>query len=111
MYVAGYIVTGFLLAGVYAVRWARGRWGRYEQTARAIPFMMQVGMVLGFLTSWPVYRWPAAARSEGADDGDGTSPRGESRRAKRRGGERRRNVAQGTLKSPIAPRPTCQLET
>jgi cytochrome bd ubiquinol oxidase subunit I len=37
MYVAGYIVTGFVLAGVYAVQRLRGRWGRYERTALAIP--------------------------------------------------------------------------
>jgi cytochrome bd ubiquinol oxidase subunit I len=37
MYVAGYIVTGFLLAGSYAVLRLRGRWSRYEQTALAIP--------------------------------------------------------------------------
>jgi cytochrome d ubiquinol oxidase subunit I len=37
MYVAGYIVTGFLVAGAYAVVRLRGRWGRYEQTALAIP--------------------------------------------------------------------------
>jgi cytochrome d ubiquinol oxidase subunit I len=37
MYVAAYIVTGFLLAGAYAVACLRGRWGRYERTALAIP--------------------------------------------------------------------------
>jgi cytochrome d ubiquinol oxidase subunit I len=37
MYVAGYIVTGFLVAGAYAVLRLRGRWSRYEQTALAIP--------------------------------------------------------------------------
>src|ERR671935_26343 len=37
MYLAGYIVTGFLLAGAYAVLRLRGSWGRYEQTALAIP--------------------------------------------------------------------------
>jgi cytochrome d ubiquinol oxidase subunit I len=37
MYVAGYLVTGFVLAGVYAVVRLRGRWGRYERTAFAIP--------------------------------------------------------------------------
>jgi cytochrome d ubiquinol oxidase subunit I len=37
MYVAGYIVTGFVLAGAYAVGRLRGRWGRYERTALAIP--------------------------------------------------------------------------
>jgi cytochrome bd ubiquinol oxidase subunit I len=37
MYVAGYIVTGFLLAGAYAIGRLRGRWGRYERTALAIP--------------------------------------------------------------------------
>src|SRR4051812_6738782 len=37
MYLAGYIVTGFVLAGAYAVGALRGRWGRYERTAFAIP--------------------------------------------------------------------------
>jgi cytochrome d ubiquinol oxidase subunit I len=37
MYVAGYIVTGFLVAGVYAFARLRGRWGRYERIALAIP--------------------------------------------------------------------------
>src|SRR5437763_145882 len=37
MYIAGYIVTGFLVAGAYAVTRLRGRWSRYERTALAIP--------------------------------------------------------------------------
>ncbi|MGH3852867.1 MAG: cytochrome ubiquinol oxidase subunit I [Pseudonocardiaceae bacterium] len=37
MYLAGYMVVGFLLAGAYAVGRLRGRWGRYERTALAIP--------------------------------------------------------------------------
>src|SRR5436305_9304910 len=37
MYLAGYIVTGFLVAAAYAVGRLRGRWGRYEQTALAVP--------------------------------------------------------------------------
>jgi cytochrome d ubiquinol oxidase subunit I len=37
MYVSGYMVTGFLLAGAYAVMRLRGRWTRYERTAFAIP--------------------------------------------------------------------------
>jgi cytochrome d ubiquinol oxidase subunit I len=37
MYIAGYIVTGFAVAGTYAVGRLRGRWGRYERTALAIP--------------------------------------------------------------------------
>jgi cytochrome bd ubiquinol oxidase subunit I len=37
MYLAGYIVTGFLVAGVYAFGRLRGRWGRYERTALALP--------------------------------------------------------------------------
>jgi cytochrome bd ubiquinol oxidase subunit I len=37
MYLAGYIVVGFLVAGAYAVGRLRGRWGRYERTALAIP--------------------------------------------------------------------------
>ncbi len=37
MYIAGYMVTGFLVAGAYALARMRGRWGRYERTALAIP--------------------------------------------------------------------------
>src|ERR1700751_6092287 len=37
MYVAGYIVTGFLVAVWYAFCRVRGRWGRYERTALAVP--------------------------------------------------------------------------
>jgi cytochrome bd ubiquinol oxidase subunit I len=37
MYVAGYIVTGFVVAAAYAFGRLRGRWGRYERTALAIP--------------------------------------------------------------------------
>jgi cytochrome d ubiquinol oxidase subunit I len=37
MYVAGYIVTGFVVAGCYAFGRLRGRWGRYERVALTIP--------------------------------------------------------------------------
>jgi cytochrome d ubiquinol oxidase subunit I len=37
MYVAGYIVSGFILAGCYAFGRLRGEWGRYQRTALAIP--------------------------------------------------------------------------
>ena len=37
MYLAAYIVVGFLVAGWYAVCFLRGRFGRYERTALAIP--------------------------------------------------------------------------
>jgi cytochrome d ubiquinol oxidase subunit I len=37
MYIAAYIVTGFLVAAAYAFCRLRGRWGRYERTALAIP--------------------------------------------------------------------------
>ncbi|MGH2866844.1 MAG: cytochrome ubiquinol oxidase subunit I [Solirubrobacteraceae bacterium] len=38
MYIAGYMVTGFLVAGAYAFGRLRGSsWGRYERTALAIP--------------------------------------------------------------------------
>lgn len=40
MYFAAYIVVGFLLAGAYAFGRLRGRWGRYERTALAIPLMV-----------------------------------------------------------------------
>src|SRR3954449_1608447 len=37
MYIAGYMVTGFSMAAVYAISRLRGRWGVYERTAIAIP--------------------------------------------------------------------------
>jgi cytochrome d ubiquinol oxidase subunit I len=37
MYIAGFIVSGFLVAGAYAFSRLRGRFGRYERTAIAIP--------------------------------------------------------------------------
>jgi cytochrome d ubiquinol oxidase subunit I len=37
MYIAGYIVAGFLVAAAYAFGRLRGRWGRYERTALTIP--------------------------------------------------------------------------
>ncbi len=36
MYIAGYIVSGFVLAGCYAFGRLRGRWGRYERTALTV---------------------------------------------------------------------------
>jgi cytochrome d ubiquinol oxidase subunit I len=37
MYIAGYMVTGFIVAGAYAFARLRGRWGRYERIALTIP--------------------------------------------------------------------------
>ena len=37
MYVAGYIVSGFIMAGVYAFARLRGNWSRYHRTALVIP--------------------------------------------------------------------------
>lgn len=37
MYLAAYIVAGFLTAGVYAWGWLRGRRGRYERIALVVP--------------------------------------------------------------------------
>jgi cytochrome d ubiquinol oxidase subunit I len=37
MYIAGYMVAGFLVAGAYAFGRLRGRWGRYERVALTIP--------------------------------------------------------------------------
>jgi cytochrome d ubiquinol oxidase subunit I len=37
MYLAGFIVAGFVTAAVYAYGWLRGRRGRYERTALVVP--------------------------------------------------------------------------
>ena len=42
MYLAGYMVTGYLVAGAYAYARLRGRWGRYERTALAVPLALAV---------------------------------------------------------------------
>jgi cytochrome d ubiquinol oxidase subunit I len=36
MYIAGYIVSGFLVAGAYAFLRLRGQWGRYHRTALVV---------------------------------------------------------------------------
>ena len=56
MYVAGYVVTGFILAGVYAFGRLRGRWGRYERTAIAIPLTVAA---LATIVQGPVGDWAA----------------------------------------------------
>jgi len=56
MYLAGYIVAGFLLAGAYAIGRLRGHWGRYERTALAIPLTIAV---LATLAQIPVGDWAA----------------------------------------------------
>jgi cytochrome d ubiquinol oxidase subunit I len=37
MYLAGFIVSGFIVAGVYAVGWLRGRRDRYQRAALIVP--------------------------------------------------------------------------
>jgi cytochrome bd ubiquinol oxidase subunit I len=37
MYLAAFIVTGFVVASAYALGWLRGRRGRYERTALVVP--------------------------------------------------------------------------
>jgi len=37
MYLAGFIVAGFVMAAVYAFGWLKGRRGRYERTALVVP--------------------------------------------------------------------------
>ena len=56
MYVAGYVVTGFILAAVYAFARLRGRWGRYERTALAIPLTIAA---LASIAQGPVGDWAA----------------------------------------------------
>lgn len=37
MYIAGFVVTGFLVAAAYAIGRLRGQWSRYHRTALAVP--------------------------------------------------------------------------
>jgi cytochrome d ubiquinol oxidase subunit I len=56
MYLAGYMVSGFVLAGVYAFAKLRGRWGRYERTALAIPLTIAA---LASIAQAPIGDWAA----------------------------------------------------
>jgi cytochrome d ubiquinol oxidase subunit I len=56
MYVAGYVVSGFVVAGVYAFARLRGRWSRYQQVAMTIPL---TSAVVASLVQIPVGDWSA----------------------------------------------------
>ncbi len=56
MYIAGYMVSGFILAGVYAFARLRGRWGRYERAGLAIPLTIAV---LASIAQAPIGDWAA----------------------------------------------------
>ena len=56
MYVAGYIVSGFIVAGCYAFGRLRGRWGRYERTALMVPLTIAA---LASIAQAPIGDWAA----------------------------------------------------
>jgi cytochrome d ubiquinol oxidase subunit I len=56
MYVAAYMVTGFVLASAYAVCRLRGRWTRYERTALAIPLSIAA---VASIAQAPIGDWAA----------------------------------------------------
>jgi cytochrome bd ubiquinol oxidase subunit I len=56
MYVAGYMVSGFILAGAYAVSRLRGRFGRYERTALLVPLTIAA---LSSIAQGPIGDWAA----------------------------------------------------
>jgi cytochrome bd ubiquinol oxidase subunit I len=56
MYMAGYMVVGFLLAGAYAFGRLRGRWGRYERTALAVSLTVAA---LASIAQGPIGDWTA----------------------------------------------------
>jgi cytochrome d ubiquinol oxidase subunit I len=56
MYVAGYIVSGFVVAGVYAFARLRGRWSRYHRVALTISLTVAV---VASIVQAPVGDWSA----------------------------------------------------
>jgi cytochrome d ubiquinol oxidase subunit I len=62
MYVAGYVVTGFVVAAAYAFGFLRGRRGRYERTALAVPLTIAA---LAAPTQVLVGDWAARAVAQG----------------------------------------------
>ena len=61
MYVAGYMVTGFLVAACYAVRRLRGSFGKYERTALAISLSIAV---VASIVQAPVGDWAGRVVAE-----------------------------------------------
>jgi cytochrome d ubiquinol oxidase subunit I len=62
MYIAGYVVTGFVVAAAYAFGFLRGRRGRYERTALAIPLTIAA---LAAPTQVLVGDWAARSVAQG----------------------------------------------
>jgi cytochrome bd ubiquinol oxidase subunit I len=56
MYVAGYIVSGFVIAAAYAFGRLRGQWGRYQRVAMTIPLTVAV---LASVVQAPIGDWSA----------------------------------------------------
>jgi cytochrome bd ubiquinol oxidase subunit I len=79
MYLAGYMVTGFVLAGAYAFGRLRGRWGRYERTALAIPLAVATltSVAQVFVGDWNGREVAAAQPTKlAAFEGLGTTTKG-----------------------------------
>jgi len=56
MYVAGYVVCGFILAGAYAFGRLRGQWGRYQRVALTVPL---TAAALASIAQGPIGDWAA----------------------------------------------------
>ena len=56
MYFAGYVVSGFILAGAYAFERLRGNWGRYQRVALTIPLTVAA---LAVIAEGPTGDWAA----------------------------------------------------
>jgi cytochrome bd ubiquinol oxidase subunit I len=56
MYVAAYVVSGFIVAGAYAIGRLRGRWGRYQRVAFTIALTVAA---LASLAEGPIGDWAA----------------------------------------------------
>lgn len=56
MYFAGYVVSGFVLAGAYAFERLHGNWGRYQRVALTIPLTLAA---LAVIAEGPTGDWAA----------------------------------------------------
>ena len=66
MYLAGFIVAGFLVAGVYAVAWLRGKRDRYHRAALIVPLTVACARRAGAAAGRRLgrrARWPRTSRS------------------------------------------------
>src|SRR4051794_29094449 len=116
MYIAAYVVTGFVMAGTYAAARLRGRWTSYERTAIVVPLMIAaLAAPIQFLAGdWAARSHqprPAhqARRDREPGQDDQGRPAARPRPVRARAGAVRRAHPQGALRAGL-PQPGARVQ-